>query len=117
MENPTLLRDAIAAIRCRSGMFLKRRSLRELDTFLTGFCFGLDMAQPEGFAHASDLRDFRKWLVAQQFNDSVDHNSVQLEWIDLVLNTENGNDEAAFDRFFFLWDEFLQTKCHLPSDK
>jgi hypothetical protein len=86
-------------------MFLRKRSVSGLDVFLSGFCFGLDMACPEGSPRGGVFRHFGEWLLERQYGSSPKPS--QFEWLKLILVLENGDDEAAFARFFLLWDEFL----------
>jgi hypothetical protein len=109
MEDLSLLRTAIRAINDRPRMFLAKLSLRELDAFLSGFCYGLDVGRPlDDSFHGSELQLFREWLVTRL---SGDRNGSQL---DLIMSDAGGDDEAAFSRFFALWDEFLRTADSRP---
>jgi hypothetical protein len=104
VEDLALLRTAIKQISNRPRMFLTRLSLKELDTFLSGFCYGFDVGHPltDGF-HGSELRLFQEWLVVSLSGDK------NISWSEMVLTAENGDDEAAYSRFFTLWDEFLKS--------
>jgi hypothetical protein len=110
MEDMMLIRNAIRSIESRPGMFLDKRSLGQLRIFMTGYCYGLDTARPpEDFPHGGEFRAFRDWLLSGQYVNAGT-NSAQTHWADIVLAIEKGDDEAAFNRFFVLWAEFLRER-------
>lgn len=96
-----MLHDGIDALRKRPRVFLKNDSARELCVFLTGYCFGLDMACPSGFPHGDELVAFRLWLANRLQRGPND----ELET--LLLAASSNDDAEALQRFFGLWDEFL----------
>ena len=85
-------------------MFLRDESLHEFRAFLTGFCFGLDVLHPqEGFPHGSELREFGVWVRERL---RAKHTT---EWVDLLVSERGGDDHAAFEYFFVLWDAFVES--------
>jgi hypothetical protein len=99
MDTPTA-KEAIDAVRKRPRMFLKRDSVHDLCIFLTGYCFGLDVAGPGQFPHGDDLQAFRRWLAERLGKTEQD------DLDDLLLAESNNDDAEAFQMFFALWDEF-----------
>ena len=97
--------DAIAVIRKRPRTFLKRASVRDLSVFLSGYCFGLDLAHPQDFPHGGDITLFRQWLMLRL------EGTGEAEWASLLLAECNNDDEQAFDAFFLFWDEFLESSA------
>jgi hypothetical protein len=105
MKEPKILENAILAIKSRPRVFLRKLSLRDLDVFMTGFCYGLDAGRPpEEFPHCNEFREFSDWLGSKFPREKWQ------SWLELILEAEGMDDEAAFHRFFVLWDEFLQTR-------
>jgi hypothetical protein len=82
-------------------MFLKRESVSDLFIFLTGYCYGLDAANPASFPHGEDLRAFRNWLASR--SGIGPHVEVE-SW----LLAESTDEADAFRRFFGFWDEYLR---------
>jgi len=77
--------------------------MKDLEIFLTGYCFGLDSVLPsQEFPHGKELREFHLWLLSR-FNDG---RAMNLD--DLLIRESSGDDAAAFDAFFALWDEFVR---------
>jgi hypothetical protein len=101
MSGP-MIQDGIDAVRERPRVFLKNDSVRELSIFLTGYCFGLDMACPSGFPHGNELVAFRHWLANRLRGGPND----ELET--LLLSASDNDDAEAFQRFFVFWEEFLR---------
>jgi hypothetical protein len=93
--------DAIQVLRKRPRMFLKRESVSDLFIFLTGYCYGLDAADPASSPHGEDLRAFRNWLASRL--GSGPHGELET-W----LLAESTDEADAFRRFFEFWDEYLR---------
>jgi len=104
---------ALESIRQRPLMFLRRISVRDLESFLTGYSFGLDVAEPSGFPHGNELRRFHDWIrtrTGEQFLAGERDRRTVLEVEDLLLQETDQDDGRAFALFFTLWDEFRSHK-------
>jgi len=99
------LEDLLKEIKKRPGMFLGKKSLLSLHSFLAGYMMArLDMGLSTT-KQEQKFNDFAEWIPIK-FND----NSTR-SWAGIILL--NSEDESqAFDRFFELLEEFknLQSK-------
>src|SRR5687768_13167613 len=99
MDKDSLVREFIGYIRQRPRIYLRVESLRQLGVYLCGFSTGLDFAgndTPPG----DELGRFFAWVRNRYKAGSAS------QWDDLIIEACNGDDRAAFDTFFVLWDEY-----------
>lgn len=100
-----MVNNIIDRIRIRPGSYLGKHSITNLNHFLDGYITALtDNGQynnqqkkllPLSFWYMHELT-----AVAYGFYEST------LGWCKIILNSLNGNEHAALDRFFELYDEF-----------
>ena len=93
------LYDFLKEIKKRPGMFLRKKSILYLHSFLTGYDMARFHMELSKTKQEQKFNDFAEWIPIK-FND----NSTR-SWADIILL--NSEDESqAFDRFFELLEEF-----------
>lgn len=98
----------IQKIKQRPSLYLGKRSITHLQTFLDGYTFarreqGIPVSEEE-----RDFEDFQEW-VEQRFNQ----HSTQ-SWARIILFYSE-DERDALDSFFELYAQFLQHKKNLVS--
>lgn len=91
----------IGAINSRPEMFLSKRSINDLDTFLRGYIYYRKSHEIEEDENDRTLEDFKcHWLP-----EKLGHPGTTM-WIQKLLDASQ-NQEEAFEKFFLYWQEYL----------
>ena len=104
MDKDSLIRECMGYIRERPRMYLPRESLRLLNVFFIGFSTALDFAHADT-PPASQMSGFFRWVRLRYKAEPP------TDWDDAIIAVHNGDDRAAFDSFFQLWDEYLNEEA------
>ncbi|MCL1468810.1 hypothetical protein [Argonema galeatum] len=102
--------DLLQKIKKRPAMYLGRHSIFNLQAFLDGYYFarrelGLPLTKQE-----SEFQDFLQW-IRQRFNIETG----QL-WASILL-FHSADERSAVDRFFSLFEEFLNGQKITEDDE
>ncbi|MEC4813510.1 MAG: hypothetical protein SAK29_09600, partial [Scytonema sp. PMC 1069.18] len=90
--------------------YLGKRSITHLQTFLDGYTFGLRQVDVPVTEEEQEFEKFQEW-IEQRFNQ----HSTQ-SWSRIILFYSE-DEIDALERFFELFEEFLQSDKSLPIDK
>ena len=94
----------IQTIRVRTPMWIGDRSIKSLGAFLTGWEIGTDRIDDASFR-----RNF-ECFVCERLADGSSRGSILL-----TLQAEDGDEEAALDRYFEVYDDYCRVMAERPS--
>src|SRR5205085_11630071 len=97
--------DLLRLFRLRPNLFLLRKSITQLCSFISGFYTAIQY--PDSYYDTNEvLRKFAGWLGFRR-GITPRHFFMYSEY---MLEKTNGDEERAFDLFFALLEEFLLEK-------
>jgi hypothetical protein len=86
----------------RPGMYLGDMKISTLRTFTIGYEYALEVRNIEDEDERPELGKFHDW-IAKYYN----WNESTAGWKNIILEEYNGNEEQAFQKFFELYDQFI----------
>jgi uncharacterized protein (DUF433 family) len=95
--------ELIERIRPRPALYLGSRSISRLDSFLTGYRCALDDLKVNG---TPSFWYFHDWVAMK-----LGAYASTAGWCHLLLESMDGDEDKALDRFFSYLDEFKQRKA------
>lgn len=102
--------DLIRNIQKRPAMYLGRVSVSNLRTFLAGYCFARRQMKIPQTPQEEHFSKFQDW-IQQKFNLSS-HQT----WDQIILFFSQ-DENAALEKFFNLFEEFIQTEQQVEVQK
>lgn len=101
--------NLLRAIQQKPGLYLGQPSISGLYMFLQGYSFARRELNVSPSLAEKQFREFQPWLQ-QRLNLHTSQ-----AWADLILQAHL-DERTAFNRFFDLWDEFLQHQSAISAD-
>jgi hypothetical protein len=87
--------DLLAKLRTKPGMFIGSPSVTRLAFFMRGWDYAM---WQNGHTEPCPMSGFRDW-IQRRYHCST------MAWEELILR-DSTNEQAAFDKFWHLWDEY-----------
>ena len=95
-------RELLESIRERPALYIEAPSITCLGSFLDGYFFRAAEARK------TELGGFPNWVALR-----LDYFEGTMGWVRMLRQYYDGDDEAAFERFFVLIDEFTKREARV----
>lgn len=95
--------ELIEKIKIRPALYLNKRSLTHLKTFIDGYTFALRQAHIPVSQEEEEFEEFQEWIEQKYNQYSTQH------WSKIILFYSE-DERDALDNFFELFTEFIKQK-------
>ncbi len=96
--------EFLDAVRLRPALYFGETSITVFAGYFYGYLEGSKLLEDKKIA--TELRKFTDWVAMR-----LGYFECTSGWKNMLLKSENGNEEKAFKKFFILLDEFKKRKA------